>query len=46
MLFDGENGRPWRDGESRLNRMVFIGRDLDRTELERGFALCLAGVPA
>jgi G3E family GTPase len=46
MLFDGENGRPWRDGESRLNRMVFIGRDLDRTELERGFAACLAGVPA
>jgi G3E family GTPase len=46
MLFDGENGRPWRDSEPRGNRMVFIGRNLDRAELERGFAACLAGVPA
>ena len=45
MLFDGDNGRAWRDGEPRTNRMVFIGRDLDRTQLERGFAACLAGVP-
>ena len=46
MLFDGDNGRAWRDGEPRTNRMVFIGRNLDRTQLERGFAACLAGVPA
>jgi G3E family GTPase len=46
MLFDGDNGRLWRDGEPRTNRMVFIGRDLDRTELEHGFTACLAGVLA
>ncbi|HYZ56779.1 MAG TPA: GTP-binding protein [Streptosporangiaceae bacterium] len=46
MLFDGGNGRAWRDSERRANRMVFIGRNLDRAELERGFAACLAGVPA
>jgi G3E family GTPase len=43
MLFVGENGREWRAGESRRNRLVFIGRHLDRTELERGFADCLVG---
>ncbi|MCO5996692.1 CobW family GTP-binding protein [Actinoallomurus rhizosphaericola] len=46
MLFDGDDGRPWRDDEPRTNRMVFIGRNLDRAELERGFTACLAGVPA
>jgi G3E family GTPase len=46
MLFDGANGRAWRNGERRANRMVFIGRNLDRAELEGGFAACLAGVPA
>jgi G3E family GTPase len=42
MLLDGEFGRDWRDGEERRNKLVFIGRDLDRDELERGFAACLA----
>ena len=42
MLLDGEFGRDWRDGEVRRNRLVFIGRHLDREELERGFAACLA----
>ncbi|MEJ8277671.1 CobW family GTP-binding protein [Pseudonocardia spirodelae] len=47
MLHDGELGAPWRPGESRRNRMVFIGRDLDRAALERDFRACLrAGVPA
>ncbi|MDV3125804.1 GTP-binding protein [Mycobacterium sp. 21AC1] len=41
MLFDGTEGRPWRDGESRTNRLVFIGRNLDRDELESGFQACL-----
>ena len=47
MLHDGELGAPWRPGESRLNRMVFIGRNLDRAELTAGFRACLvgAGVP-
>lgn len=41
MLFDGTEGRPWRDGEPRTNRLVFIGRNLDRDELESGFRSCL-----
>ncbi|MYT30402.1 MULTISPECIES: GTP-binding protein [unclassified Streptomyces] len=42
MLLDGEFGRAWREGEERRNRLVFIGRNLDREALERGFAGCLA----
>lgn len=42
MLLDGEFGRDWREGEQRRNRLVFIGRNLDREALERGFADCLA----
>ncbi len=42
MLLEGENGRPWRDGEMRRNRLVFIGRNLDREALGEGFANCLA----
>jgi G3E family GTPase len=41
MLLDGEFGRDWRDGETRGNRLVFIGRNLDRDALERDFAACL-----
>ncbi|ORA26032.1 CobW family GTP-binding protein [Mycobacterium aquaticum] len=41
MLFDGDEGRPWRDGEPRRNRLVFIGRNLDRAELESSFRQCL-----
>jgi G3E family GTPase len=46
MLHDGELGAPWRAGESRRNRMVFIGRNLDRAELERSFRECLLDVSA
>ncbi len=41
MRHDSELGPPWRDGESRRSRLVFIGRDLDRAELEAGFRACL-----
>ena len=48
MLLMGEQGAQWRTDEPRRNRLVFIGRYLDREELERGFARCLttAGVAA
>jgi G3E family GTPase len=46
MLHDGDLGAPWRPGESRRNRMVFIGRNLDRSELEAGFRSCLTGIPS
>jgi G3E family GTPase len=41
MLFDGTEGRPWGT-TPRGNKLVFIGRKLDREELSRGFRSCLA----
>ncbi|GAB4816668.1 hypothetical protein N2152v2_003714 [Parachlorella kessleri] len=38
---DGQ-GKPWQEGEKRVNRVVFIGKDLDRKELTEGFKSCLA----
>jgi G3E family GTPase len=43
MLFDGRSERPWREGEERANRLVFIGRNLDRDELASSLAECVAG---
>jgi G3E family GTPase len=42
MLFDGKNDRPWREGEKRQSQLIFIGRNLDRAELNAGFQSCLA----
>ena len=41
MLFDGRPDRPWGN-EKRHNKMIFIGRNLDRAALEGGFRECLA----
>ncbi len=41
MVFDGQLERPWGAAERR-NRLVFIGRNLDRQELEAGFESCVA----
>ena len=41
MLFDGRPDRPWGK-ELRHNKMIFIGRNLDRAALENGFRDCLA----
>ena len=40
MLFDGQPGKPWGD-EPRINQLVFIGRNLDRAELQAGLWGCL-----
>ncbi|MGL4608847.1 MAG: CobW family GTP-binding protein [Trueperaceae bacterium] len=40
MLFDANPDRPWREGERR-NQVIFIGRNLDRDELVKGFRSCL-----
>lgn len=40
MMAEGDCIGPWRDGEARTSRMVFIGRDLNRVELRRGFESC------
>jgi G3E family GTPase len=41
MIFDGQLERPWGEA-TRGNRLVFIGRKLDRAELEAGFESCVA----
>ncbi len=41
MLFDGQPGRVWEEGVARESQLVFIGRDLDRTELTEGLRACL-----
>ena len=41
MLFDGRPDRAWGPDE-RKNQLVFIGRNLDRAELNEGFRACLA----
>jgi len=41
MLFDGRPDKPW--GQTpRTNKLIFIGRNLDRAELEAGLKKCLA----
>lgn len=42
MLLDGEMQRPWKDGEAKVSRMVFIGRNLNPQALEQGFLSCVA----
>jgi G3E family GTPase len=42
MVFDGQLERPWGADAARRSRLVFIGRNLDRAELEAGFESCVA----
>jgi G3E family GTPase len=42
MVMEGDFQRPWKEGEKRFSRIVFIGRNLDAADLERGFAACVA----
>jgi len=42
MLFDGRPDRAWRPDEARSNRMIFIGRNLDRAAIDERFRACLA----
>jgi len=42
MIVEGDTQRDWKEGEKRVSRLVFIGRNLDRAELEAGFAACAA----
>ena len=42
MIMEGDLQRPWKQGERRYSRMVFIGRNLDKTELEAGLRACEA----
>jgi G3E family GTPase len=42
MLLDGDLQLPWRADEPRESRLVFIGRNLNREELQAGFERCIA----
>ncbi|GAX80229.1 hypothetical protein CEUSTIGMA_g7667.t1 [Chlamydomonas eustigma] len=42
MMFEGLPDRKWRPDERRVNKMVFIGRDLSREDFEEAFKSCLA----
>jgi G3E family GTPase len=40
MIADGDYISPWREGDARRSKIVFIGRDLNRPQLRRGFEAC------
>ncbi|HEY1931707.1 MAG TPA: GTP-binding protein [Acetobacteraceae bacterium] len=40
MIADGDFIGPWKEGEKRSSRLVFIGRNLNRPQLRRGFESC------
>jgi G3E family GTPase len=42
MILDGDLQRDWKADEPRNSRLVFIGRDLDESELRKGFLACAA----
>lgn len=43
MVMDSDWGPEWQGKEPRESRLVFIGRDLDAAELEKGFLACTSG---
>jgi G3E family GTPase len=42
MIADGDFIGPWKDGDPQTSRLVFIGRNLNRPQLRRGFEGCVA----
>jgi G3E family GTPase len=42
MILDGDHQRPWKDGEKRDSRLVFIGRELPEEKIRKGFESCVA----
>jgi G3E family GTPase len=40
MLIEGDHQRPWKPGEPKNSRLVFIGRDLPEDVLKAGFDAC------
>ena len=41
MLFTGETLEPWGKGETRVNRLIFIGKNLDKESLAKSFESCI-----
>jgi G3E family GTPase len=42
MILDGDLQRPWKEGEKRECKIVFIGRHLDEAVIRDGFLACAA----
>ncbi|CAM5777192.1 cobalamin biosynthesis protein CobW [Labrys miyagiensis] len=42
MIIEGDLQREWKPGEKRESRLVFIGHDINREALEKGFQACAA----
>jgi G3E family GTPase len=42
MILEGDFQGPWREGDKRYSRLVFIGRNLDEAALKAGFESCIA----
>jgi G3E family GTPase len=42
MIADGDYVAAWKPDEPRMSRLVFIGRDLNRPQLRKGFESCAA----
>src|SRR5688572_14376789 len=42
MILDGDHQRPWKEGEKRESRIVFIGRNLPEEKIKSGFESCAA----
>jgi len=40
MILEGDHQRPWKQGEKRESRLVFIGRKLNEEKLRKGFEAC------
>ncbi|KAJ3707084.1 hypothetical protein LUZ61_010789 [Rhynchospora tenuis] len=40
-MLEGCPGKPWGPNEKRINKLVFIGRNLDETSLRKAFKGCL-----
>jgi G3E family GTPase len=41
MILDGDHQRPWKKGEKRDSRIVFIGRNLPEDKIRHGFESCI-----
>ena len=42
MMFSGYPDRKWKENEPRISELVFIGKDLNREDLEQQFKNCIA----
>ncbi|MDR7247073.1 CobW family GTP-binding protein [Priestia megaterium] len=42
MLFSGKPDRRWKESERKITELVFIGKDLNKEELEKQFKNCIA----